>query len=274
MDLYYGSDIELSFVPKDQDLLDRLPSPESWSNWGISAPEALNPPEMFLIMNTNPKEIEESCCNKNEVGIGYSSLHDDKDQSTSSISVQSFHQKTAFSCDLLPNFQLQDLSTFEHIDDSFLDFVLEDLPCVENVKKSYFFYPDIQSSLTPGGLQKDIAASQLVPCFLESNGCLEIEAPPIIVLDPFEPIIRDEETHEEFLVEEFILQDLQMFTTNSRICFRDAMYRLASDTKQEHVEQDQKNGSHNMEKDMQQQKDHNKSMWLLMDSSLEVEWKT
>lgn len=112
MDWYYGSDINDSLVPKDEDLLDRLPSPDSWSNWGISAPKGFNSPEMF---NTN----KESYNNKFERGY---SLHDN-DQSPSSILCrglpeQSF-QETAFSCDQ-PKFQLQDLARFEQMDDSFL----------------------------------------------------------------------------------------------------------------------------------------------------------
>lgn len=84
------------------------------------------------------------------------------------------------------------------------DSVLEDFPCVESLRKS-FFYPENQCSNTTGenyilvseqviskrsiiwmykitnlffpsgGVQKDIAASGFVPCNSDSKDCLDIE---------------------------------------------------------------------------------------------------
>jgi len=117
MDWYYGSGVGVNdyHIPRDQDLLDRHPSPDYWSNWEISANEGCNSPKQFFIMDF----FEERFNNQIELEP---SLHD-KDQSSSSnvcarLHEQSF-QQTAFSCDQ-PNYQLQDLPRFELMNDSFL----------------------------------------------------------------------------------------------------------------------------------------------------------
>ena len=135
MDWYYGSEVNDFLVPKDQDLLDRHPSPDCWSNWGISAIEGFNSPKKFVIMDfidetfNNQIELESSLHDKDQFNESFnnqieieSSLHD-KDQSSSSsvcggLPEQSF-QQTALSCDQ-PNYQFQDLPRFEQMDDIFL----------------------------------------------------------------------------------------------------------------------------------------------------------
>ncbi|XP_061343237.1 protein LNK3-like [Gastrolobium bilobum] len=250
MDWYYGNGINDFLVPKDQDLLDRHPSPDCWSNWGISVTEGFSSPKKFFIMDF----IDESFNNQIELET---SLHD-KDQSSSSsvcggLSEQSF-QQTALSCDQ-PNYQLQDLQRFEQMNDTFLDSIPEDLPCVENLDKSFNISSENRSSNTSDQLQKDIASSKFVSCNSESKDCLDIEAPSDEVLDSFEQCSRDDGMHEQSAVEEFILKDLEMvigqFTERTRISFRDALYRLARNTGQQHVLQVQdQDGDHNMQRAM------------------------
>ncbi|KAF7836222.1 protein LNK3-like isoform X1 [Senna tora] len=266
MDWYYGSGISDHLVPRDEDVWDRLPSPDSWSKWGISAPEGFNLPKRFSIMDTNPREVEFNFDDEsfnNEIELE-SSLHE-KDQSSSSsvcggLLEQSF-QQAALSCDQ-PNYQLQDLSRFEHMDDIFLDSMLEALPNVENLNKALCFSPKPQFNNTPGGLQKDIAASKFVPCNSKYEDCLDVEASPVKLLDPFEQSSIDEGTHQQSSLEESILLDLEMaiaqFTEKTRLCFRDALYRLARNTTQQHVVQDQ-DGDLNMQREMAQT-DHNETV--------------
>ncbi|XP_020240023.1 protein LNK3 isoform X1 [Cajanus cajan] len=256
MEWYYGCENSGFLVPNEQEnLVERHPSPERWSEWGISTP-----PQECLMMDTNETEEEFNFIDEsfnNEIEFDHSKY--DKDQSSSSsvcggLTDQSF-QQTALSCDHhhQPKYQLQDLSTFECTDDIFLykqlykhepviawDSVLEDFPCVESLHKS-FFYPENQcSSNTTGGVQKDFAASDLVPCNLDSKDCLDIEGHAVKVLDPFEQSNGDDTMLEQFSLEEFTLQDFEMiiaqFTEKTRIGFRDAMYRLARNTKQHVVE--------------------------------------
>ncbi|XP_027354266.1 protein LNK3-like isoform X2 [Abrus precatorius] len=256
MDWYYGRGHNDFLVPKDQEeLFERYPSPDNWSKWGISEPEGFNSPQKCLIMNTKATEVEFNFIDEsfnNEIEFDPSPY--DKDQSSSSsvcgeLPEQSF-QQTALSCDHQPKYQLQDLSSFENMDDIFLDSVLEDFPCVENLQKS-FFYSKNQRSNISGGLQKDIAASGFVPCNLDYKDCPNIEAKAVEVLDPFELSNEDMTMHEQLSHEESTLQDLEMiiaqFTEKTRICFRDALYRLARDTKHEVEELD---GSLNMHQAM------------------------
>ncbi|KAL2326331.1 hypothetical protein Fmac_025389 [Flemingia macrophylla] len=241
MEWYYGCGNSGFLVPNEQeDLVERHPSPESWSEWVISTS-----PQECLMMDTNETEEEFNFIDENfnnEIEFDHSKY--DKDQSSSSsvcggLTDQSF-QQTALSCDhYQPKYQLQDLSTFECTDDIFLNSVLEDIPCVESLHKS-FFYPENQCSNTTGGVQKDIAASDLVPCNSYSKNCLDIEEHAVKVLDPLEQSNGDETMLDQFSLEEFALQDFVMiiaqFTEKTRISFRDAMYRLARNTKQHVVE--------------------------------------
>ncbi|KAJ1399758.1 hypothetical protein SESBI_30061 [Sesbania bispinosa] len=269
MDWYYRSGDNDFQVPKDQELLDRNPSSDCWSNWGISATEGFKSPKKFFIMDF----IDESFNNQIELE---SSLHD-KDQSSSSsvcggLPEQSF-QQTALSCDQ-PNYQLQDLSRFEQMNDIFLDSVPEDLPCVENLDKSFNISPENQCSNTPGGLQKDIAASKFVSCNSESK---EIEAPSVKVLDSFEQCSRYDGMHEQPSHEEFILKDLQMvlgqLTEGARICFRDALYRLARNAEQQHLLQDQ-DGDLNMQKAMPNTEHNETVRYICEESEMNQEvWK-
>lgn len=126
MDWYYGRGINDFLLPEDEDLLDGAPSAYGWSKWEISQPDDLNSTETFFMVDTDATDVDfnfiddyESFSEKIEIE---SSLRD-KDQSSSSsvcggLPEQSF-QQTALSCDE-PNYQLQDLSSFEQIDDIFL----------------------------------------------------------------------------------------------------------------------------------------------------------
>lgn len=95
MDWYYGCGTDDFVVPNDQDLLDRPPSPENWSKWGISTPEDYYSSQKFFITDKNSTEVEFNF--KTEVEFEPSQY--DVDQS----------------CD-----QLQELSSFEPMEDIYL----------------------------------------------------------------------------------------------------------------------------------------------------------
>ena len=248
MDWYYGSDVNDFLVPKDQDLLDRHPSPGCWSNWGVNANEGFNLPKKFVVMDfmdesfDNQFRLESSIHNRfneslnNQIELE-SSLQDKDGSSSSSVCgglPEKSFQQTALSCDQ-PNHQLQDLPRFKQTDDIFLDYVPEDLPYVDNLEKSFNFSPENQC-ITPGQLQKHTAASN-------SDDLLDIKALPANVLDSYEQSSRDEVLNEQSSLEESILHDLEMvigqFTEKTRICFRDALYRLARNNEHQHSVQDQ-----------------------------------
>ncbi|XP_052733873.1 protein LNK3 isoform X4 [Vigna angularis] len=242
MDWYYGCENGEYFLPKDQeDLLERYSSPGCWSEWGIKAPECLNSTEEYLTKNTEETEVEFNFIDKSfKDEIEFDPYLQDKDQSSSSSvcgGLSEQFQHTALSCDRQSKYELQDLSTFEHVDDFFLDSVLEDFTCVENLHKS-FLYPENPSSNTND--HKDVAASGFVSCNSDSKDCLDIEARTIKILDPFEQSNGDKIMPEKLSLEECTLLGFEMlvakFTENTRICFRDALFRLAKNTKQHAVE--------------------------------------
>ncbi|XP_017415433.1 protein LNK3 isoform X3 [Vigna angularis] len=244
MDWYYGCENGEYFLPKDQeDLLERYSSPGCWSEWGIKAPECLNSTEEYLTKNTEETEVEFNFIDKSfKDEIEFDPYLQDKDQSSSSSvcgGLSEQFQHTALSCDRQSKYELQDLSTFEHVDDFFLDSVLEDFTCVENLHKS-FLYPENPSSNTNDADHKDVAASGFVSCNSDSKDCLDIEARTIKILDPFEQSNGDKIMPEKLSLEECTLLGFEMlvakFTENTRICFRDALFRLAKNTKQHAVE--------------------------------------
>ncbi|XP_061366704.1 protein LNK3-like isoform X2 [Gastrolobium bilobum] len=134
------------------------------------------------------------------------------------------------------------------------DSVLEDFPSVEDLHKSFYYYPENHGSDSPGGFQKDISASKFVPCHSNSEDCMDIET--VKVLDSFEQYSGDEAMHDQSFLEESTLQDLEMviaqFTEKTRICFRDALYRLARNTKQQHDVVEDLDGDLNMQQSMPQ----------------------
>lgn len=244
MDWYYGCGTNDFVVPGDQDLIARHPSPENWSKWAINAPEGYNSPKNFMTMDSNTTELEFNFNGESfRDGVKFESSSYDKDQSSSSsvcggLTEQSFQQ----SRHQHQQNQLQELSSsFEQTtDDIFLDSILEDFPCAENSNKSFYFYPENQCSNTPGELQNDMAASEYLTCNSNSDDCLNIET--LQILDHSEQFSGDEAMHTHSSIEESTLQNLEaiisQFNDKTRIHFRDALYRLARDTKHQHVAED------------------------------------
>ncbi|XP_057727919.1 protein LNK3-like isoform X1 [Arachis stenosperma] len=218
MDCYDGHGIHDFILPKYEDLFNAC-SPENWSRWELSAP--------------NAREVELSYIDKyfiEKIDLGASQ------QDSSSVCGPQPSQQMAFSHNE-PNYELQDLSSFEQIDDIFVDSLFEGPPCVENSQKSFFLCPEKCCCNIPDQLQKDFEASTFVPCDSESKDCLDVEEPMFEELDAFEWCSRDETMDEQFSLEESILQNLEtvivQFNEKTRICFRDALNRLARNTKQQ-----------------------------------------
>lgn len=124
MDWYFGSGTDDLVVPKDRGLSDRLPSPDSWSTWGICAPESFPSPNKCTDFD-HKFTREDSRFN----GIGFcdqvemeDSSHDKYQSSSSSVSgglSDESHQRTIFSCNR-PDYQLDDLAGLDQMDDIFL----------------------------------------------------------------------------------------------------------------------------------------------------------
>ncbi|XP_072085510.1 LOW QUALITY PROTEIN: uncharacterized protein [Arachis hypogaea] len=218
MDWYYGSDVNDFLVPKDQDLLDRHPSPGCWSNWGVNANEGFNLPKKFVVMDfmdesfDNPFRLE-------------SSIHDRFNESL--------------------NNQIELESSLQDKDGSSSSSVCGD--CLRNLFNKLHFH--VISLITSFKIYRDSNRPMIFSCQLQkhtaasnSDDFLD-KALPANVLDSYEQSSRDEVLNEQSSLEESILHDLEMvigqFTEKTRICFRDALYRLARNNEHQHSVQDQ-----------------------------------
>ncbi|KAG6628373.1 protein LNK3 [Carya illinoinensis] len=284
MDWYFGSGINELVVPKYQELSDRLPSPDSWSKWGIGA---FRSPNKCFVMDSNLKEQEldldaNSLCNEVELDAFH-----DKDQSSGSsicegLSEKYFQRRSP--SDDRPDSKLDDLAGFEQMNDIFLSSLLEDLPDTETIDESFYFSPVSQCGVMPGDNldsqcvrtdandtvgrpmhlkrntfsslmgwdNRDTTALQFLPCNSD-----QIDCPP--VKGPFGEDKVSCEQHsmtgnfgKETSPEECVLQELEMvmaqLTEKTRICFRDALYRLAKNSKQHDMATEREAGYVDMEK--------------------------
>ena len=123
MDWYFGNGTEDLVFPKGQELADRLPSPESWSKWGLTAPGNFESFNKCLVTDANltHEELRSNgkLCNEAE----FKSSADVKDPSCCSsicggLSDESLNQAPLSHS--LPDFQLDDFARFEQMDDIFL----------------------------------------------------------------------------------------------------------------------------------------------------------
>ncbi|GKU91394.1 hypothetical protein SLEP1_g5276 [Rubroshorea leprosula] len=156
MDWYFGNGIDDLVVPKDHELSDRFPSPESWSNWGISAPGNIESPNKCFIMDSNLNqdfnEVEmeshlnakdQSCCSSVCRGLSEESLLNHAPTS---------HQQI--------DYQLDELSRFQQMDDIFLNSLLENLPENEDLDKPYLISLDSEHDMMPSdNLLEDVVSN-------------------------------------------------------------------------------------------------------------------
>uniref|UniRef100_A0A6N2MI46 Protein LNK3 n=1 Tax=Salix viminalis TaxID=40686 RepID=A0A6N2MI46_SALVM len=289
MEWYSGSGIDDFVVPEDQEVYDRLPSPKSWSKWCRDASESHEFSNNRFLMDSKSTEEEVKFNGEimsNEVG----SLYNGKDQSSGSsisgrLSEKSLPQ-TALSCDQL-DYQLDDLSEIEQLDEFFLSSFLEDLPRNENLHSSFHFSPEAECGMASAdnrftdtisdmqsisndshgmGSSKylkthtfspslsweegEVAASHFNPCNSDQRDLAPVKASLVNGLVPSEHDSMIGLVDEETSLQQSALQDLEMvmaqLNDKTRICFRDALYRLASNSKQHPIKQDQ-NGDLSME---------------------------
>ncbi|KAI5600510.1 hypothetical protein BDE02_01G029400 [Populus trichocarpa] len=289
MEWYSGSGIDDFVVPEDREVYDRLPSPESWSKWCADASESHEFSNKRFLMDSKLTG-EELKFNGEILSKEVESFYNGKDQSSGSsisgrLSEESLPQ-TALSCDQ-PDYQLDDLSEIEQLDEFFLSSFLEDLPRNENLNGSFCFSAEAECGMasadnrftdTMSDLQSisndahgmgsskylkthafspslsweegEVAASHFNPCNSDQKDLAPVKASLVNVLVPSEHDGMIGLVDEETSLQQSALQELEMvmaqLNDKTRICFRDALYRLASNSKQHPIEQDQ-NGDLSME---------------------------
>ncbi|KAL9407143.1 hypothetical protein Peur_004115 [Populus x canadensis] len=289
MEWYSGSGIDDFVVPEDREVYDRLPSPESWSKWCADASESHEFSNKRFLMDSKLTG-EELKFNGEILSKEVEIFYNGKDQSSGSsisgrLSEESLPQ-TALSCDQ-PDYQLDDLSEIEQLDEFFLSSFLEDLPRNENLNGSFCFSAEAECGMasadnrftdTMSDLQSisndahglgsskylkthafspslsweegEVAASHFNPCNSDQKDLAPVKASLVNVLVPSEHDSMIGLVDEETSLQQSALQELEMvmaqLNDKTRICFRDALYRLASNSKQHPIKQDQ-NGDVSME---------------------------
>lgn len=124
MEWYCGSGVDDLVVPRDQDPLDRLPSPNSWSLWGVAARGSFESTNKYFITQASSGEEEPDFRGKGlyeEVDMDYSAH--EAEQSSDSNLCQGFHNGSlhqATSSWESPDYELSDLARNNQADDIFM----------------------------------------------------------------------------------------------------------------------------------------------------------
>ncbi|CAI0421541.1 unnamed protein product [Linum tenue] len=259
MNGYFGYDDLV--VPKDQGYSDGFQSPDSWSNWGLNDSNTFNDyphKHMLSPTNLNPEQLRfDSQTSPNHQFDMECSTIPDRDQSSCSsfggrapVYHQSLHRQAADS-------QLDCLSGFEPMDDHFLSSLLDDMQEME--QNSPCFSSESQDCMIPAddlwteatALDSDsissnggfAASSHYSPCDLEKAVLHQLKVPPFTVSvttsedDCKDFQLQNEPSREESALHEFELMMAQL-PTKTRICFRDALYRLAKNSRPHEVASD------------------------------------
>ncbi|XP_011020440.1 PREDICTED: uncharacterized protein LOC105122828 [Populus euphratica] len=147
---WYSEDCVDDFeVPKDQEVYDRLPSPESWSKWCTDASESHEFSNQSLPMDSKLTD-EELKFNGEILSNEVESFYNGEDQSSGSRTSRGFSEdsfpQNALSCDQ-SDYQLDDLAGIEQLDEIFFS-LLEDQPTNENLHGSFCFSPEAECAMT------------------------------------------------------------------------------------------------------------------------------
>ncbi|XP_017984906.1 PREDICTED: uncharacterized protein LOC18587089 isoform X1 [Theobroma cacao] len=152
MDWCFGNGIEDLVVPMDQELADRLPSPESWSKWGYYSPGNFESSNKCFVVDENltceELKFNGRFCN----GTEFETSADAKDPSSfpsvcGGLSEESLNQAPLSYPQ--PDYELDDFGRFQQMDDIFLSSLLEDLLGSEDLQKSVCFSPEDQCGRVP-----------------------------------------------------------------------------------------------------------------------------
>ncbi|KAE8721572.1 hypothetical protein F3Y22_tig00015498pilonHSYRG00067 [Hibiscus syriacus] len=215
MDWYQCKGMEDLVVPKHQEVDDNLPSPESWSKWDFTSPGKFNDERFAVAENltfVKPKFNGRLCH-----GVEFESTADVNDPSTCWSIYGGLSLNQGRVSQHQTDHQLDDFGRSEQLDDIFLASLLEDPTWGEDLHKSFCFSPGFEC--------ETMAADYLLPD-ITANGFVS----------------------EGMSLEESVLKELEKVTTQlsdkTRICFRDAFYRLAKNLKQNPVALGQQGNLH------------------------------
>ncbi|KAK1400972.1 hypothetical protein POM88_000577 [Heracleum sosnowskyi] len=210
MEWYFSNDRDDLVVPKDMKPIDRLPSPNSWSDWGVSD---------FPKKNFDGENL----CDELDLSI---SRHQMECSSNSSMSYGFQNNLQQWGT---PSQRPSDIQMDEIYMNSLLD---EDL-ATENLYGSSSFSPTSNSNGFGGSnyFENDTFSPTTDWNREASNSFPSGKEPVLKDSVASEHGTGREYMHEQTSVEESVLQELEMVTSKlnlkTRNCFRDSLYRLA-----------------------------------------------
>lgn len=260
--------MEELIVPRYLELPDRLPSPDSWSKWGVSPCESFRSPNKFFDMDSNLVRRElnhhvQSICDEVELDAVHNRDQSNSSSTCDGLPEESLYQR-ALSCDQ-PDSQLNGFPGFGQTNDNFLNTLFEDLPETDTIDGSFYFSPESKCGTKPIDNQDsksmssyennpvgDVTDMQYMPCNLDQIDCTRVQGPYVEDMVSSEQSTPNSDLGQETSPEESALLDLEMvmaqLTEGTRICFRDAFYRLADNSKAHWIEMQGENGHLAVEK--------------------------
>ncbi|KAH9618409.1 hypothetical protein KSS87_008686 [Heliosperma pusillum] len=269
MEWYFGQEAGDLVVPKNQEYLDRLPSPDSWSQWGTDGSENSTWPNNF-----DASKISSLSDDKSQHQTMFGRGTKDKNQP------QQVELSYASSClggssqDSRSDFFFNNLMGTESMDDIFMNSLLQDdVPVPSHSHASFSLSPQYRYSMMSsesdsGNKRMDC---QSVPC--EGEGVRDMDSfrtPPSSPPDGSdnghasfsnlsygnysdqsneesqsvktkEMLVSDQDMsrrlcEEDSSIEESVLMGLEtvlcQMSNTTRLCLRDSLYRLAQHSKE------------------------------------------
>ncbi|KAL8154875.1 hypothetical protein AgCh_000284 [Apium graveolens] len=214
MEWYFSNDGDDLVVPKDMKQIDRLPSPNSWSEWGVSdfPKKNFDGENLCDELDLSISRHHMGCSSNSSMGYGYQN------------NLQQWGT---------PSHRPSDIQMDEIYMNSLLD---EDL-ATENLYGSSSFSPPSNSNGFGGSNYFDNDTfSPTKDWNREASNSFPSGK---------EPVLKDsvasehgtgrEYMHDQTSIEESVLQELEMVTSKlnlkTRNCFRDSLYRLAENSR-------------------------------------------
>ncbi|CAN0862924.1 Protein LNK3 [Linum grandiflorum] len=259
MDQCFGYDDLV--VPKDQSLSDSYQSHGScWSNWELDSHKSFQFPQKYFLSNvsqTSGNQLEMESTSTPDKDLSSCSSFGTRPGSENSFQFTTTRQEQ--------DYQLNGMAKIEHMDDHFLSSLIDDLQEMDDNQNSPCFSSESQDCMIPGdelwteaavdsgsvssngftctrsNLQSmnhetsRVLPPQSRPRDLKKSGLQQLKVPAFVSVPSEEDDCTNLEEQDEPSCEEAALYELALvmsqLTTKTRICFRDALYRLAKNSR-------------------------------------------
>ncbi|KAI3740591.1 hypothetical protein L2E82_31059 [Cichorium intybus] len=241
MEWYFGNEVEDLVVPKDYEQQEMISSAESWSQWGMTAFGGSSFPKKNI--NMTREELTFNGGKNFYTSIDMADSDNERQKSNSSSMSQGLYNNGG---SLLWNNQAdyeqftEEEARINHMDDIFFSSLLEEDPTKDSTETNDHMMLDNDVSMFEGemvnshnfgsngqsiGSSKYLKTHAFSPSTDWGNGEVSTTCQ-----------MQKQYTSDENSTEESVLKDLErvtsQFTDKTRLCFRDAFYRLAESSKQ------------------------------------------